>query len=167
MYSSRGQEPRADGEKYGLSGHICGGFEYHFAICASSSLSQISGKLNQSSNKAIKSPSICVDKFVKLSPFLRYIFRYSDFFRNNLGNFYPFAFVFVRRFVLHFRRSDRITRHEESITYTKYLFVMFRPSRSIVDFIIHIYCEYLVAIFFPINGSIAVTSVRNIFKSFV
>src|SRR5690625_3793718 len=63
MYNSRGHEPSDDGEKYGRSGHTCGGFEYHFAICASSSLSQISGSENQSSNNAIKSPSICVVKF--------------------------------------------------------------------------------------------------------
>src|SRR5690625_129055 len=70
-YNSRGQSPRLDGEKYGRFGHTCGGFEYHFAICTSNSLSHVSGKLNQSSNNAIKSPSICVDKllfFVKLSP---------------------------------------------------------------------------------------------------
>src|SRR5690625_1248734 len=74
MYSSRGQSPRLDGEKYGRFGNTFGGFEYHFAICASSSLSHVSGSENQSSSNAIKSPSICVDKssycFVKLSPFL-------------------------------------------------------------------------------------------------
>src|SRR5690625_4785722 len=75
MYNSRGQSPRLLGEKYGRFGHTCGGFEYHFAICASSSLSQISLSENQSSNNAIKSPSICVVKFfVNLSSPFR--FRY-------------------------------------------------------------------------------------------
>src|SRR5690625_1091494 len=77
MYNSRGQSPRLLGEKYGRFGHTFGGFEYHFAICASSSFSQISGKLNQSSNNAIKSPSICVVKFfVNLSS----PFRFEPFF---------------------------------------------------------------------------------------
>src|SRR5690625_4773420 len=76
-YNSRGQSPRLDGEKYGRFGHTCGGFEYHCAICASSSLSHVSGSENQSSNNAIKSPSICVDIFViNIVPF-SYILRLS------------------------------------------------------------------------------------------
>src|SRR5690625_7543152 len=71
MYSSRGHDPRELGEKYGRLGNTLGGSEYHRAICLSSSLSHVSGKLNQSSNNAINSPSICADKstlkFVKLS----------------------------------------------------------------------------------------------------
>src|SRR5699024_5631683 len=66
MYSSRGQLPRLLGEKYGRFGNTFGGFEYHFAICASSSLSQTSLRLNQSSSNAIKSPSTCDDKFTLL-----------------------------------------------------------------------------------------------------
>src|SRR5690625_272735 len=77
MYNSRGQSPRLLGEKYGRFGHTCGGFEYHFAICASSSLSQISLSENQSSNNAIKSPSICVVKFFV---YLSSPFRFEPFF---------------------------------------------------------------------------------------
>src|SRR5699024_4907743 len=62
MYSSRGHEPSELGEKYGRLGNTLGGFEYQRCICRSSSLSHVSGKLNQSSNNAIKSPSICADK---------------------------------------------------------------------------------------------------------
>src|SRR5690625_3734864 len=71
IYSSRGHEPSELGEKYGRLGNTLGGSEYQRAICLSSSLSHVSGKLNQSSSNAIKSPSICADKstlkFVKLS----------------------------------------------------------------------------------------------------
>src|SRR5699024_7713540 len=56
IYSSRGHEPSELGEKYGRLGNTLGGSEYHRAICLSSSLSHVSGKLNQSSNNAIKSP---------------------------------------------------------------------------------------------------------------
>src|SRR5699024_2897008 len=64
IYSSLGQLPRLLGEKYGRLGHTFGGFEYHFAICASSSLSHTSLNENQSSSNAIKSASILVVKFV-------------------------------------------------------------------------------------------------------
>src|SRR5690625_3485601 len=95
MYDSRGQSPRLLGEKYGRSGHTFGGFEYHFAICASSSLSQISLSENQSSNNAIKSPSICVVKFFV-----------------NLSSPFPIFFVYqslhhIARHVLKFRIMSR------------------------------------------------------------
>src|SRR5699024_7970019 len=72
------------GEKYGRLGNTLGGSEYQRCICRSSSLSHASGKLNQSSSNAIKSPSICADKscvfdsfaplnFVKLSTSFRFI----------------------------------------------------------------------------------------------
>src|SRR5699024_2806525 len=75
-----------------------GGFEYHCAICASSALSQVSGRLNQSSSNAIKSPSICVVKsfvfpllmFVKLSP----LFRFVSLVDTSPCNFDVFRFLF-------------------------------------------------------------------------
>src|SRR5699024_11223819 len=73
MYSSRGHETSELGEKYGRLGNTLGGSEYQRAICLSKSLSHVSGSENQSSNNAIKSPSICVVTlfFVKISsPFL-------------------------------------------------------------------------------------------------
>src|SRR5690625_3519971 len=75
MYNSRGHAHNADGLKYGRFGHTCGGFEYHCAICASSSLSHVSGNENQSSNNAIKSPSICVEISIKLFVKLSLLFR--------------------------------------------------------------------------------------------
>src|SRR5699024_12868629 len=80
MYNSRGHEPSDEGEKYGRFGHTCGGFEYHCANCASSSLSHVSSKLNKSSNNAIKSPSICVVKsiYYRASLIIFTLFRTSS-----------------------------------------------------------------------------------------